>query len=60
MCAEVEPNYMEFEEECAELSSYAVEVRYPGEEDPSIEEAREMTTAANRVYRFTRTALDFN
>jgi HEPN domain-containing protein len=60
MCAEVEPNYMEFEEECAELSSYAVEVRYPGEEDPSIENAQEMTTAADRIYEFTCNALDLN
>ena len=60
MCAEVEPDYVEFEDVCSELSSYAVEVRYPGEEDPSVQKAREMTTAADHIYQFTRNALDLN
>ena len=58
MCAEVEPDYLDFETVCAELSGYAVEVRYPGEEDPPIEQARAMTDAADHIYQFTRTVLD--
>lgn len=60
MCAEVVPDYRDFEEACSELSGYAVEVRYPGEEDPSVEKAREMASAADRIYQFTREILDLD
>lgn len=60
MCAEVEPDYLDFEAVCSKFSGYAVEVRYPGEEDPSVEKAREMITAADHLYQFTREVLDLD
>lgn len=60
MCQEIEPAYGTFGEICAELSGYAVEVRYPGEEDPTVENAREMIRASNDIYQFTRTTLNLD
>ena len=60
MCPEVDPDYLDFEIVCAELSGYAVEIRYPGDEAPSVEKAWEMTTTADRIYHFTREVLDLD
>jgi HEPN domain-containing protein len=60
LCVEVESDFRTFEEVCSELTGYAVEVRYPGEEDPSVEQARTMIEAADRISRFTRDALDLD
>lgn len=51
--AEVMPDSRDVEEDCSEGSGYVVEVGYPGEGDPSVEKAREMTSAADRIYQFT-------
>lgn len=57
LCSEIEPGYQEFRTVCSELSGYAVEVRYPGEKDPSHETAHEMVGAADRIEQFTRDTL---
>jgi HEPN domain-containing protein len=60
MCVAVEPGYRRFEEVCSELLGDAVEVRYPGEEEPSVEQARTMIEAADRIDHFTRDVLDLD
>lgn len=50
-------DYRDFKEACSKLWEYAVEVRYSGEEEPSVEKACEMISAADRIYRFIREVL---
>lgn len=61
LCIDVEPAFGRFESECSDLTPFAVDARYPGPEEPAtMEEARRLIAAADRIYQFVRDALDLD
>lgn len=61
LCVEIEPTFEQFEQTCEALTPFAVDARYPGPKNPeTIEEAQRLIEAADRIYQFTRDALDLD
>lgn len=48
-CTDIEPGLSDLEEDCEQLSLYAVESRYPGLHASGEDEGRTMTDAAHRI-----------
>lgn len=61
LCVEAESGFQQFEQSCKDLTPYAVDARYPGPKDPeTMEDARRLVAAADRIYQFTRDVLDLD
>ena len=50
-CTDIAPELDDFEQDCENLSFYAVDTRYPSLHAPGEEEGRALTDAAHRIRR---------